>query len=155
MKIKSAVALFACSALMLCAQNATDFFTAAKLKQLTQKLTAESKQKGVGFAGETLTRYGNHLTMLAHRDQSGSAELHAKVADFLYIIDGDATIVTGGKMVNGKTTEANEIRGTSIQGGHSQKMGIGDIVHVQANTPHQFVLAPGHTVTYFVIKVDE
>jgi mannose-6-phosphate isomerase-like protein (cupin superfamily) len=155
MKIKSAVALFACGAMMLCAQNATDLFTPAKLKQLTQKLAAESKQKGVGFAGETLTRYGNHLTMLAHRDQSGSAELHAKVADFLYIIDGDTTIITGGKMVNGKTTEANEIRGTAIQGGHSQKLGVGDIIHVQANTPHQMMLAPGHTVTYFVIKVNE
>jgi mannose-6-phosphate isomerase-like protein (cupin superfamily) len=93
--------------------------------------------------------------MLAHREQSGSAELHAKVADFLYVIDGDATIITGGKMVNGKTTEANEIRGTSIQGGHSQKMGVGDIIHVQPNVPHQFLLQPGHTLTYFVIKVNE
>src|SRR6476660_6134392 len=137
MKIKSAIALFACGAMMLCAQNATDLFTPAKLKQLTQKLAAESKQKGAGFAGETLTRYGNHLTMLAHREQSGSAELHAKVADFLYVIDGDATIITGGKMLNGKTTEANEIRGTSIQGGRSQKMGVGDIIHIQPNVPHQ------------------
>jgi mannose-6-phosphate isomerase-like protein (cupin superfamily) len=155
MKIKSAVAAFACSALMLGAQNPSDLFTATKLKDLTKKLAAESKQKGGAFAGETLTRYGNHLTMLAHREQTGSSELHEKVADFLYIIDGDATVITGGKMVNGKTTEPNEIRGTSIQGGQSQKMGVGDIIHVQANTPHQMILAPGHTVTYFVIKVNE
>ena len=155
MKIKSAVALFACSALMLGAQNATDLFTAAKLKQLTNKLAAESKKKGGEFSGETLTRYGNHLTMLAHREKTGSSELHEKVADFLYIIDGDATVITGGKMVNGKTTEPNEIRGSSIQGGQTQKMGVGDIIHIQANTPHQMILAPGHTVTYFVVKVNE
>jgi len=155
MKLKSAVALFACAALMLCAQNPADLFTAAKLKQLTQKLAAQSKKNGGAFAGETLTKYGNHLTMLAHREQSGSAELHEKVADFLYIIDGDTTIITGGKMINGKTTEANEIRGTGIQGGHSQQMGVGDIIHIQPNIPHQMMLAPGHTVTYFVVKVNE
>jgi mannose-6-phosphate isomerase-like protein (cupin superfamily) len=155
MKIKFAVALLASSAMMLCAQNPTDLFTSAKLKQLTQKLAAESKKSGAGFSGETLTRYGNHLTMLAHRDKSGSAEVHEKVADFLCIIDGDVTVITGGKVENGKTTEANEIRGTGIQGGQRQKMGVGDIIHVQPNVPHQMILAPGHTVTYFVIKVNE
>jgi uncharacterized RmlC-like cupin family protein len=34
-------------------------------------------------------------------------------------------------------------------------MGVGDIIHVQPNVPHQMILAPGHTVTYFVIKVNE
>jgi mannose-6-phosphate isomerase-like protein (cupin superfamily) len=155
MKIKSAIVLFAASAIMLCAQNPTDLFTPAKLKQLTQKLAAESKHNGGAFAGMTLTKYGNHLTMLAHRESSGSAELHEKVADFLYIIDGDTTIVTGGKVVNGKTTEPNEIRGSGIQGGQSQKLSVGDIIHIQANVPHQMMLAPGHTVTYFVIKVNE
>jgi mannose-6-phosphate isomerase-like protein (cupin superfamily) len=155
MKIKSAVVLLASSAMMLCAQNPTDLFTPAKLKQLTQKLAAESKKNHGEFSGETLTRYGNHLTMIAHREKTGSSEVHEKVADFLYIIDGDTTVITGGKVVNGKTTEPNEIRGASIQGGHSQKMGVGDIIHIQANIPHQMILAPGHTVTYFVIKVNE
>jgi mannose-6-phosphate isomerase-like protein (cupin superfamily) len=155
MKIKFAVALLASSAMMLGAQNPTDLFTAAKLKQLTQKLSAESKKKNGEFSGETLTRYGNHLTMLAHREKTGSSEVHEKVADFLYIIDGDATVITGGKMVHGKATEPNEVRGTSIQGGQSQTMGVGDIIHIQANIPHQMILAPGHTVTYFVIKVNE
>lgn len=153
--LKFAIALIASSALTLSAQNPTDLFTAAKMKELTKKLAAESKKNGGAFAGETLTRYGNHLTMLAHREQTGSSEVHEKVADFLYIIDGDATVVTGGKVVNGKTTEPHEIRGTGIQGGQSQKMGVGDIIHIQPNIPHQMILAPGHTVTYFVIKVNE
>lgn len=155
MKTRLAVVLSLCGAFVLSAQNATDLYTSAKLKQLTEKLAAQSKKSGGAFAGETLNKYGNHLTMLAHRESNGSAELHMKDADYLYIIDGDVTIITGGKMVAGKKTEANEIRGTSIQDGQSQKLGIGDIIHIQPNTPHQMMLAPGHTVTYFVVKVTQ
>jgi hypothetical protein len=155
MKTRLALPLFLCGAFVLSAQNATDLYSPTKLKQLEQKLAAQSKKSGGAFAGETLNKYGNHLTMLAHRESSGSAELHTKDADYLYIIDGDTTIITGGKVENGKTTAANEIRGTAIQGGQSQKLGIGDIIHIQPNTPHQMMIAPGHTVTYFVVKVTQ
>jgi mannose-6-phosphate isomerase-like protein (cupin superfamily) len=154
--MKLNVLLFAalCSVPVFAAQNPVDYFPTSDLKQLAQKLTAQSKKEG-GFAGETLTRYGNHLTMLAHREKTGSSELHEKVNDIFVIVDGDCSLLTGGKIANPKTTATNEIRGTGIQGGTSRKMGVGDIVHISAGVPHQVVLAPGHHITYFVVKVDQ
>jgi hypothetical protein len=143
-----------CGSAVFAAQNPVDYFPTSDVKQLAQKLTAQSKKEG-GFAGETLTRYGNHLTMLAHREKTGSSELHEKVNDMFVIVDGDCSLLTGGKIVSPKTTAPNEIRGTGIQGGTSRKMGVGDIVHISAGVPHQVVLAPGHHITYFVVKVDQ
>jgi mannose-6-phosphate isomerase-like protein (cupin superfamily) len=63
-------------------------------------------------------------------------------------------IVIGGKIVNGKTTATNEIRGTSIEGGEKRTLKAGDIVHVPVKTPHQVLLDAGQTLDYVVLKVD-
>jgi glc operon protein GlcG len=137
------------------AQKPVDLYTSADLHQMTQKLAAKSKKNGVGFAGETLERYGNHLTMIAFRDRTGSSEFHAHDADVFMVVEGEATLVTGGKMVKAKTESPGELRGSGITGGESQQLAAGDIVHIAPNTPHQLRLAPGKTFTYFVVKVHQ
>jgi uncharacterized RmlC-like cupin family protein len=108
-----------------------------------------------GLASETLGHWGNHLLLKTRREGSnGQAELHEKQADLIVVQSGQATIIIGGKIVNGKTTATNEIRGTSIEGGARQALNAGDIVHVPAKTPHQVLLDPGQTLDYVVLKVD-
>ena len=85
---------------------------------------------------------------------SGQSELHEKQADLIVVQSGQAAIVIGGKIVNGKTTAANEIRGTSIEGGERQALKTGDVVHVPAKTPHQVLLDAGQSLDYVVLKVD-
>ncbi len=51
------------------------------------------------------------------RDKPGQSELHEKDTDVFYILQGSATFVTGGKMVEPRTTAPGEIRGTAIEGG--------------------------------------
>jgi len=71
-----------------------------------------------GLAGETLGHWGNHLLLKSRREaSSGQAELHETQADLLIVQSGGATIIVGGKVVGGKTSAPNEIRGTSIEGG--------------------------------------
>ena len=122
---------------------------AAKEKVLAGKLDAQK------FAGETVATEGNRRFMLAHREGSGLAEVHDKEADVMMISTGTVTMVTGGTVVDGKTTAPGETRGASIQGGTEIQLGPGDILHVPAKVPHQMKLAPGATVTYFVTKVIE
>jgi hypothetical protein len=43
----------------------------------------------------------------------------------MYILDGTATIVTGGDVVGGKTSAPGEIRGQSIRGGKEQRLSKG------------------------------
>jgi mannose-6-phosphate isomerase-like protein (cupin superfamily) len=121
----------------------------ARAKHL-QELAAET-----GSASETLEQYPHHYTMLAYRNRSGVGELHQSFADVFFIVDGHATLVTGGEMVEPKTTGPGEIRGASVKGGSRQTLNAGDVVHIPAGMPHQMILADGETVTYFVVKAEE
>src|SRR5260370_1160567 len=108
-----------------------------------------------GLASETLGNWGNHLLLKTRREaSSGQAELHEKQADLIVVQSGQATIIIGGKILNGKTTAPNEIRGTSIEGRERQSLNAGDVVHLPAKTPHQVLLDSGQTLDYIVLKVD-
>jgi mannose-6-phosphate isomerase-like protein (cupin superfamily) len=72
-----------------------------------------------------------------------------------FILDGHATLMTGGEVVEPKSTGPGETLGASVKGGSRQELKAGDVVHIPASMPHQMVLGEGDTVTYFVIKVEE
>jgi mannose-6-phosphate isomerase-like protein (cupin superfamily) len=110
---------------------------------------------GKGSASETLEQYQHHYTMLAFRNRSGEGEVHQNYADVFYILDGRATLVTGGEVLEPKPTGPGETRGASVKGGSRQELKAGDVVHIPASMPHQMVLGEGETITYFVIKVEE
>ena len=90
---------------------------------------------------------------VAYRDGSGEAELHEKLADLLMIRSGEGTVLVGGKMVGGKPSGADEVRGTSVEGATSYTITAGDILYIPANTVHQFVVAPGKNFTAMVVKI--
>src|ERR1041385_6877314 len=55
-----------------------------------------------GLAGETLGTWGNHLLLKTRRESSsGQAELHERYADLIVVQSGNATIIIGGKVING------------------------------------------------------
>jgi mannose-6-phosphate isomerase-like protein (cupin superfamily) len=115
-----------------------------------QELAAEK-----GSASEKLETYPHHFTMLAFRNRNGGAEVHQNYADVFFIVDGKAGLVTGGEVVDGKTTGPGETLGASVKGGSRQELKAGDVVHIPAGMPHQMLLADGDTVTYYVVKVEE
>jgi mannose-6-phosphate isomerase-like protein (cupin superfamily) len=132
----------------------TDHWSKAELLERA-KLLQEKAAKGDGSASETLEKYPHHYTMLAYRRSSGGGELHQHFADVFYILDGHATVLTGGQLADQKSTAPGEIRGKSVEGGTRQEVRAGDVVHIPAGTPHQMLLSEGDTITYFVIKVEE
>ena len=122
---------------------------AAKGKALSKKLDAQK------VASEVIATEGNRRFMVAHREGSGVAEWHEKEADIMTIASGEVTMVYGGTIVDGKTTQPGEIRGPSIKGGTEVKLGVGDVLHIPAKVAHQMKLDEGKHVTYFVTKVVE
>ena len=124
----------------------------AELKAYGKKLAP--KMNAGKVASETLATFGNHLTMIAHREGDGEAELHDTQADVFVVQSGEATLVIGGELQKGRTTGPGEVRGPSIQGGSKRPLAAGDIAHIPAKTAHQLLIAPGKHFTYFVIKVD-
>lgn len=104
------------------------------------------------FAWQPLGTYDNHLIGISHREGDGSAEVHETQADIFIVDSGEATLMIGGTVVDPKTVKPHEIRGKSIEGGTSQQLAPGDIVHIPANVPHQLKISK--SFTYTVIKVD-
>jgi mannose-6-phosphate isomerase-like protein (cupin superfamily) len=135
--------------LMAGTRQVIDLYTPIELTKMKQELANQNGR----FVGRDLQRYGNHYTMFAYRSATGSSEIHQHEADIFFIEDGDATIVTGGKMVGGKMQKPGELRGTSIEGGDKRPLQTGDIIHIPAGVPHQILVTPGKPITYFVVKV--
>ena len=151
--MKKTLAMFVPAFMAIAAAAAGyDHWTAEQFKTREEVLRKTMKN---GLASETLGRWGNHLLLKTRREaSSGQAEWHEKQADLIVVQSGQATIIIGGQIVDGKTTAANEIRGTSIEGGERQALKTGDVVHVPAKTPHQVLLSAGQSLDYVVLKVD-
>jgi mannose-6-phosphate isomerase-like protein (cupin superfamily) len=110
---------------------------------------------GDGQASETLKEYPQHATMLSFRARNGVAELHENFADLFYVLDGRATLVTGGTVVGAQAIGPGEIRGASIEGGVRQELRAGDVAHVPAGVPHQMLVPGEKSFTSFVVKIEQ
>ncbi|MCI0348939.1 MAG: heme-binding protein [Acidobacteriales bacterium] len=94
----------------------------------------------------------NYMVHASRRDQPGMAEVHGKDADVIHVLDGKATFVTGGSVVDPKTTATDEVRGPAIEGGETREIAKGDVVVVPAGVPHWFKQVNG-PLLYYVVKV--
>ncbi|MGH7289073.1 MAG: cupin domain-containing protein [Myxococcota bacterium] len=88
----------------------------------------------------------------SRRDAPGQAEVHVRDTDIIYVLEGRATLVTGGRVSEAKEIAPDEIRGAGIEGGTARQLSPGELVVVQNGTPHWFEAVPGPFV-YYVVKV--
>ena len=133
----------------LCGAQKVDIYSAQDLQKMGDAL----QPKGPVSAAKDLPRYQGHYLLLAKRVETGSSELHEHDADIFVIESGDAQIVTGGKIVGGKTSGPGEIRGRSVEGGARHELHAGDVIHIPAGVAHQLILEKGKPFVYFVVKV--
>ncbi|RPH71467.1 MAG: hypothetical protein EHM78_07130 [Myxococcaceae bacterium] len=106
-----------------------------------------------GFTkGSVLLDRGDYQVHASRRDAPGKAEVHQIDTDVFYVLEGTATLVTGGKVPDLAISGPNELRGSRIDGGEVRTIGPGDVVVVPSGTPHWFreVKAP---VLYLAVKV--
>jgi glc operon protein GlcG len=114
-----------------------------------ERVAAAFAQGAVLFDGNGNRNYMVHAS---RRDKAGMAEVHTKDTDIIYVIDGAATFVTGGTVVDGKPTGPDELRGAAINGGDTRRIQKGDVIIVPNGTPHWFQEVPA-ALTYYVVKV--
>jgi mannose-6-phosphate isomerase-like protein (cupin superfamily) len=131
-----------------------DHWSAAVLLERGAYLRELAKY-GDGQASETLKEYPQHATMLSFRARDGVAELHENFADIFCVLDGRATLVTGGVVVGAHPVGPGEIRGERIENGKRQELRAGDVAHVAAGVPHQMLVGGDRTFTSFVVKIRE
>lgn len=129
-------------------------FAMWKQEELKQRDQALSKKVGADHSGrETLADYGDHRFRMLYRDADGVPEQHDNIVDVVIVQSGEGTLVLGGKMVNLKASSGiGEYVGTGIEGGERHTLGPGDLVHIPAKIPHNFLIAKGKHITYVLVK---
>jgi hypothetical protein len=102
--------------------------------------------------GKPLVEVVDYKIHASRREGPGMAEIHTRDTDIAYVLQGSATLVTGGSAVAVKAIGPEEFRGTAIQGGETRQLTVGDVVVIPNGVPHWFkeVKAP---FLYYVVKV--
>jgi len=102
------------------------FASSADVQALIAKAKSEHKE-GQAIVIEKILNFAPYSANLEYRASAGAAAVHDKEAEMMYVIEGSATLVTGGKLT-----------GKTIEGGESQKVSKGDFLVVPEGTPHWF-----------------
>ena len=92
-----------------------------------------------------------NINVEQRQPRAQGASLHEAQAEFFYVIDGAATLLTGGALTNPTRTGTN-LAGPGIDGGTRQPFAKGDFLIVPAGVPHQFVdiTAPVHLMSIYL-----
>jgi mannose-6-phosphate isomerase-like protein (cupin superfamily) len=94
------------------------------------------------------------LRILAQRRGSGEVEVHETTNHVFIIVEGEATMVTGGTLVGAKQTAPGQIRASDVQGGQTHQLSKGDVITIPAKTPHWFKEVPSKTVAYYAVNIE-
>lgn len=118
------------------------FASAADVDALIAKAKAEHK---TGNTVEIIANVGSYSVQLEYRTATTPPSVHKQQAEFIYVVGGGCTLITGGTLVDAKDNGAN-LAGTAIQGGSPRKVAKGDYILVPANTPHQYTDLQGELI---------
>ena len=127
------------------------FASSADVAALAAKARSERKD-GQPQVSERILALAPYNANLEYRASVGPAAVHEKDAEMFYVIEGTATMVTGGRLVNEKRTNAANLTGAGIEGGESRTVSKGDFIIVPENTPHWFSAIPS-TITLMTLHV--
>ena len=94
------------------------------------------------------------LRVLAQHRGAGEAELHEHTNHIFIMVSGEATFVTGGKLVGAKRSAPDQMRAPSIDGGQSHHLTKGDVITIPKNTPHWWKEVPTKTVEYYGVNIE-
>ncbi len=138
----------------VCAQDAADRTTqasAADIKAEVAAMMADMKP-GQTFMWRSLLTTGQQTAGLEIWKAPGRPAIHTAEAEYVTVVQGTGTLVTGGTMVNPKLVREGFVDGDVIQGGTTRTLKPGDFVLIPAGVPHWFGI-PGEPLVLLGIKV--
>ena len=113
------------------------FSSSADVAALVAKARADRKDNAP-MVSERILALAPYNANLEYRASVGTASVHETEAEFFYVIDGAATMVTGGKLTDEKRTNAANLTGSGIENGMSRNVAKGDFIVVPEGTAHWF-----------------
>lgn len=112
----------------------------------------DSQRVAAAFAkGQPLLEVDSYKVHASRREKPGLVEVHDHETDVIYVLDGTATLVTGGTLVEPKVIAPGETRAPNVEGGDTRQLAKGDVVVIPPGTPHWFKEA-SNPFLYFVVK---
>jgi len=119
--------------------------SASDVTALIAKAKAERKDNQALLA-QSMIQLAPYNVSLEYRAAVANAAVHETEAELFYVIDGSATLVTGGKLTNESRTNAANLSGSGIESGVSRRVAKGDFIMVPEGTPHWFSAIDGTVV---------
>lgn len=131
------LALIAALGLAAAGPAAVPFASAAEVKAQVAALDASMKP-GQGFAWQPLVGDGEHVAALEIWKAPGRPAVHPAEAEYVVVIDGAGTLVSGGTLRDAKVVKPGLTDGSRIDGGSTRTLRPGDVMLIAAGTPHWF-----------------
>lgn len=103
--------------------------------------------------GTPLLKRDSYQIHASRRDGPGEAELHDRETDIFHILEGVATLVTGGEIIDLREIEPGQHRGTGIRNGETIKLRAGDVIIIPRGVPHWFQRIDLAPLVYYTVKV--
>ena len=107
---------------------------------------AKSERKDQALLAQSMIQLAPYNVSLEYRAAVGNAAVHETEAEMFYVIDGSATLVTGGKLTKESRTNPANLTGSGIEGGVTRKVAKGDFIMVPEGTAHWFSAIDGTLV---------
>jgi mannose-6-phosphate isomerase-like protein (cupin superfamily) len=107
---------------------------------------AAAVRPDVPMNGGALLRLAPYSANLEYRTSVGPAAIHEKEAELVFVLDGSGSLVIGGRLVAETRRNAENLSGTSIEGGSAQNLAKGDLLIIPENTAHWFNAIDGKLV---------
>ena len=130
------------------------FMSEKQITGLVDKAKADRKGDAP-LVAEPILSMAPYRAQLEYRPGTSPAAVHEKDAELMVVLQGTGNIVTGGKLVEEKRNNANNLGGSSITGGKSQAVVKGDTLIVPANTPHQVIPTGGAPIVLMTLHVPD
>ena len=137
-----------------CAEAAGDRWTGPVLLERVaylRKLAHFSQ----GAASDTIREFGGYSLLLRVLVRSGEAMVDERHGLTFVVLEGRATMVSGGTLERARRVACGEVWGSAVEGGARRELRRGDVVHIAAGVPHQFLLPGESSFSCLVIRVDE
>src|SRR4051812_25045182 len=83
------------------------YTTAAEVQALMAKAKEQNAAKATATISQNLLRLDPYSAAMEYRSSVGPAAIHDTEAEVFYVIEGTATMITGGKLVNETHTGVN------------------------------------------------
>lgn len=116
--------------------------TSAEIQAAITKAQTERKDDSAQVT-ELLASVPPYRINLEYRFAQNPPSIHDTQDELFYFVGGSGILTLGGTLADAKRTNANNQRGSGIQGGTDISVSKGDIYIVPQNTPHMLTPVGG------------